>query len=297
MTAIVTTGIAKTKHRTVSVDGLDIFYREAGDPADPTVLLLHGLPTSSRMFRNLIPALADRFHLVAPDYPGYGHSSFPPPDEFEYSFANLTRVVERFIEVIGLERFSIYIQDYGAPIGLRIASSRPDRIQAIITQSGNAYLDGFTPAWEPLFAMWNDPSPENEAKVRTLLEPEGNVWQWTHGTRDPEHIDPDLAALDTLGFDRPGNRDAQVSLLYDYRLNLAEYPAFQRYFRDHRPPTLVTWGKNDEIFGPGGARAYVHDLPEAEIHLLDTGHFALEEEGDFIAERIREFLGKHLERG
>jgi pimeloyl-ACP methyl ester carboxylesterase len=292
----VTTIATRTKHRTVSVDGLDIFYREAGDPAAPTLLLLHGLPTSSRMFRNLIPALADRFHLVAPDYPGFGHSSFPEPGAFEYTFANLTRIVERFIEVIGLERFSLYVQDYGAPIGLRIASRRPDRVQAIVTQSGNAYLEGFTAAaWEPLYAFWRDASPENEAEVRALLSGEGNVWQWTHGTRDPEHIDPDLPALDTLGFDRPGNRDAQISLIYDYRLNLDEYPAFQQYFRDHQPPTLVTWGRNDEIFGPDGARAYLQDLPRAEVHLLDTGHFALEEEGEFIAERIREFLGRNVE--
>ena len=284
---------APTKHRTVEVDGLEIFYREAGDPANPTLLLLHGLPTSSRMFRNLIPALADRFHLVAPDYPGFGHSAFPPADEFEYSFANLTRVVERFIEVLGLERFSVYIQDYGAPIGLSIASARPERVQALISQSGNAYLDGFTPFWEPLFAFATDPSPENEAKVRPLLTPEANVWQWTHGTRDPEHVDPDLPALDTLGFDRPGNRDMQVGLFYDYRRNLDKYPAFQQYFRGHQPPTLIVWGQNDEIFGPDGARAYLRDLPAAELHLLDTGHFALEEELDFIAERIRDFLTRN----
>jgi pimeloyl-ACP methyl ester carboxylesterase len=282
-----------TKHRTVAVDDLDIFYREAGDPANPTLLLLHGLPTSSRMFRNLIPALSDRFHLVAPDYPGFGWSSFPSPDEFEYTFENLTAVVERFIEVLGLERFAIYIQDYGAPIGLRIASRRPERIDAIITQSGNAYVEGFLPAgWDPVRPFWEEPSPEDEATVREILSPEGTVWQWTHGTRLPEHVDPDLAALDTLNLDRPGNRDAQVKLLYDYRTNIDQYPAFHAYFREHQPPTLVTWGKNDAIFGPDGARAYLKDLPDAEIHLLDTGHFALEEEGDFIAERIREFLAR-----
>jgi pimeloyl-ACP methyl ester carboxylesterase len=284
---------APTQHKTVQVDGLEVFYREGGDRANPTLLLLHGLPTSSRMFRNLIPALADRFHLVAPDYPGFGHSAFPPADDFEYSFANLTRVVERFIEVLGLERFSIYIQDYGAPIGLSIASARPERVQAIITQSGNAYMDGFTPFWEPLFAFASDPGPENEAKVRPLLTREANVWQWTHGTRDPENIDPDLPALDTRGFDRPGNRDVQVGLFYDYRLNLDKYPVFQQYFREHQPPMLITWGRNDEIFGPDGARAYLRDLPDAELHLLDTGHFALEEELDFIAQRIRDFLTRH----
>jgi pimeloyl-ACP methyl ester carboxylesterase len=289
-----TAEVTQTKHRTVSVDGVDVFYREAGDPARPTLLLLHGLPTSSRMFRNLIPALAGRFHLVAPDYPGFGHSAFPPADEFEYSFANLTRVVERFVDVVGLGRFSVYIQDYGAPIGLSIASTQPERVQAIVTQSGNAYMEGFTPFWEPLFAYATDRSPENEAKVRPLLTPEANVWQWTHGTRDPESVDPDLPALDTLGFDRPGNRDVQIELFYDYRLNLDKYPGFQRYFRDHQPPTLICWGKNDEIFGPDGARAYLKDLPDAELHLLDTGHFALEEEGAFIAERVRGFLGRHV---
>ncbi|ADB48899.1 alpha/beta fold hydrolase [Conexibacter woesei] len=283
-----------TRHRTVEVDGLEIFYREAGDSSRPTLLLLHGLPTSSLMFRNLIPALADRFHLVAPDYPGFGHSAFPPREQFEYSFANLTRVVERFADVIGLERFSIYIQDYGAPIGLTIASTQPERVQAIVTQSGNAYMEGFTPFWEPLFAFAADRNAETEAKVRPLLSADANVWQWTHGTRDPEAISPDLWTLDTLGFDRPGNRDMQIELFYDYRLNLDKYPAFQQYFRDHQPPTLITWGKNDEIFGPDGARAYLRDLPDAELHLLDTGHFALEEEGDFIAERIRAFLSKHV---
>jgi pimeloyl-ACP methyl ester carboxylesterase len=294
MSTAPTTDLTATRHRTVSVDGLDVFYREAGDPANPTLLLLHGLPTSSRMFRDLIPALADRFHLVAPDHPGFGHSAFPPASEFEYSFANLTRVVERFVDVIGLGRFSIYVQDYGAPIGLTIASTRPERVQAIVSQSGNAYLEGFTPFWEPLVAFAADPTPENEAKVRPLLSPEANVWQWTHGTRDPEHIDPDLPALDTLGFDRPGNRDVQVELFYDDRLNLEQYPAFQQYFRDHQPPTLLVWGEHDEIFGPDGARAYLRDLPDAELHLLDTGHFALEEEGAFIAGRIRAFLAEHV---
>ena len=294
MSSAVSTRTPVTHHRTVDVDGLEIFYREAGDPAHPTLLLLHGLPTSSLMFRNLIPALADAFHLVAPDYPGFGRSAFPPASEFEYSFSNLTTVVERFVDVIGLDRFSVYIQDYGAPIGLQIASTQPERVQAIVTQSGNAYMEGFTPFWEPLFAFATERTPENEAKVRPLLEPEANVWQWTHGTRDPASIAPDLWTLDNHYLARPGNKDVQVELFYDYRLNLDKYPAFQQYFRDHRPPTLITWGKNDEIFGPAGAEAYKRDLPDAELHLLDTGHFALEEELDFIAERIRDFLGRSV---
>ena len=214
------------------------------------------------MFRNLIPALADSFHLVAPDYPGFGRSAFPPASEFEYSFDSLTRVVERFVDVIGLDRFSIYIQDYGAPIGLTIASTRPERVQAIVTQSGNAYMDGFTPFWEPLFAFATNRTPENEAKVRPLLEPDANVWQCTHGTRDPSSISPDLWTLED-----------------HYR---------------HQPPTLITWGRNDEVFGLAGAEAYKRDLPDAELHLLDTGHFALEEELDFIAERIRDFISRHV---
>jgi pimeloyl-ACP methyl ester carboxylesterase len=283
-----------TKHRFLEVDGLDIFYREAGDPGRPTLLLLHGFPTSSQMYRNLIPRLAGRYHVVAPDYPSFGHSSFPSAEEFDYSFESLYELILKVVDKLGLERFSIYIQDYGAPIGLRLAQRNPTRIQAIVTQSGNAYLDGFTPFWEPLFAYATDPNPETEAEVRKYLTHEANKWQWTHGTRDPENVSPDTWTLDDANLDRPGNREIQLALFRDYKNNLDGYPAFQQYFREHRPPTLIVWGRNDEIFGAEGAEAYLRDLPDAELHLLDTGHFALEEELDFIAERIRDFLGRQV---
>ena len=283
-----------TRHRMVQVDGLDIFYREAGDPARPTLLLLHGFPSSSHMFRNLIPKLADRYHLVAPDYPSFGYSSFPSAEDFDYSFESFYELILKFIDKLGLDRFSIYIQDYGAPVGLRLAQRNPERIQAIVTQSGNAYLEGFTPFWEPLFAYATDPNPKTEAEVRKYLTHEATKWQWTHGTRDPANISPDTWTLDNANLDRPGNREVQLRLFWDYKHNLDGYPAFQQYFRDHQPPTLIVWGRNDEIFGPKGAQAYLRDLPQAELYLLDTGHFALEEEGDVIAEKIRDFLGRHL---
>jgi pimeloyl-ACP methyl ester carboxylesterase len=287
------TQTAPTKHRTVQIDGLDIFYREAGDPASPTLLLLHGFPSSSQMFRNLIPALSDRYHLIAPDYPGFGQSSFPSRDQFDYTFEHIYEVILKFVDTIGLDAFSIYIQDYGAPIGLRIAQRNPDRVQAIVTQSGNAYMEGFTPFWDRLFAHAKDRAA-NHASVREYLTLEATRWQWTHGTRDPESIAPDSWELDYRYLDRTGNKEVQLDLFYDYQFNLDDYPAFQQYFRERKPPVLIVWGKNDEIFGPAGAEAYLRDLPEAELHLLDTGHFALEEDGDLIAEKIREFLGRHV---
>jgi pimeloyl-ACP methyl ester carboxylesterase len=246
------------------------------------------------MYRNLIPKLADRYHLVAPDYPSFGHSSFPTAEDFDYSFESFYELILTFVDQLGLDRFSVYIQDYGAPIGLRLAQRNPERIEAIVTQSGNAYLDGFTPFWERLFAYATDPNPQTEAEVREYLTHEANKWQWTHGTRDPEHISPDTWTLDNANIDRPGNREIQLKLFRDYKNNLDGYPAFQQYFRDRQPPTLIVWGRNDEIFGPKGAEAYLRDLPEAELYLLDTGHFALEEECDFIAAKIRDFLSRHV---
>jgi pimeloyl-ACP methyl ester carboxylesterase len=295
VTASTTTFVqaAATTHRNVQVDGLDIFYREAGDPARPTLLLLHGFPSSSQMFRNLIPQLADRYHLVAPDYPGFGQSSFPARDRFEYTFERIYEVVVKFVDSIGLGPISIYIHDYGAPIGLRLAQRHPSRVQAIITQSGNAYLEGFTPFWDRLFAHANDRAA-NEASVREYLTYEATRWQWTHGTRDPENIAPDTWELDYRYLDRPGNKEIQLDLFYDYQFNLDGYPAFQQYFREHQPPTLIVWGKNDQIFGPAGAHAFLADLPDAELYLLDTGHFALEEDGDLIADKMRGFLRRHV---
>jgi pimeloyl-ACP methyl ester carboxylesterase len=286
-----------TQHKTVQVDGLEIFYREGGDRANPSVLLLHGFPTSSFMYRNLIPALADEFHLVAPDYPSYGQSSFPRKAEFEYTFERFYEIALKFVDAIGLDTFSIYLQDYGAPIGLRLASRHPERVQALIVQNGNAYMEGFTPLWEPLFAFAEDRNSETEAPVRGLLTPEFLKWMWTHGTRDPANIAPETWALDSRNLERPGNREIQLDIFYDYRLNIPEYENFQRYLREQQPPTLIVWGKNDEIFGPAGAEAYRGDLPDAEVHLLDTGHFALEEELELIAHTMRRFLRENVRKG
>jgi pimeloyl-ACP methyl ester carboxylesterase len=283
-----------TRHKTVEVDGLEIFYREGGDPGNPTVLLLHGFAASSFMFRDLIPALADEFHLVAPDYPSYGQSAFPARDEFDYTFERFYEIVLGFVDTLGLDDFSIYIQDYGAPIGLRIASRHPERVRALIVQNGNAYTKGFTPLWEPLFAFAADRNSETEAPVRGLLTTDAMKWLWTHGARDPQSIAPETWTLAAQNLDRRDNREIQLDIFYDYRLNIPEYERFQRYLRVHRPPTLITWGKGDEVFGPGGAEAYTRDLPGAEVHLLDTGHFALEEDLVFIADRMRRFLGENV---
>jgi pimeloyl-ACP methyl ester carboxylesterase len=288
-------GLRAVRHRTVRVQGLDVFYREAGDPAAPTLLLLHGFPTSSHMFRTLLRDLTDTYHLVAPDMVGFGRSATPRVEEFAYSFEKLTEITLGLADRLGLDRFALYIQDYGAPIGLRIATRQPDRVTAIITQSGNAYLEGFTPFWDVLFAHATDRAA-NEAGVRALLTPEATRWQYTHGVPADrlELVSPDTWVLDQAGLDRPGNTEVQLQLFWDYQFNLDGYPAFQEYFRTRRPPLLVTWGEHDEIFGADGARAFARDLPDAEIHLLDAGHFALETHGAEIAVLIRDFLGRTL---
>jgi pimeloyl-ACP methyl ester carboxylesterase len=288
--------VAGTRHRTVEVDGLDIFYREGGDPGSPTVLLLHGFAASSFMFRNLIPALADEFHLVAPDYPSYGRSAFPAADEFEYTFERFSEIVLGFVDALGLDDFALYVHDYGAPIGLRLASRHPDRVRALVVQNGNAYMEGFTPLWEPLFAFAADRTSETEAPVRSLLTPDALRWLWTHGTRDPERIAPETWTLAAHDLDRRDNRQVQLDIFYDYRLNIPEYERFQHYLRTHRPPTLITWGTGDEVFGRAGAEAYTRDVPGAEVHLLDTGHFALEEDLEFIADAMRRFLRENVAR-
>ena len=282
-----------THYRTVAVDGLNVFFREAGDPTRPTLLLLHGFPSSSHMFRNLINSLADSYHLIAPDHIGYGQSSMPTIHEFDYSFDNLTAVTEKLIAHLGLDRFAIYIHDYGAPIGLRIASAAPERITAIISQSGNAYLEGFTPFWDVLFAHAKDRGA-NERAVREYLTAEKTHWQYTHGVPADrlELIAPEAWQLDQAGLDRKGNDEVQLQMFWDYQFNLDGYPAFQEYFRTHQPPLLVTWGRNDQIFGAAGAEAYKRDLPDGEFHLLDAGHFALETHGAEISGYIREFLGR-----
>lgn len=284
-----------TRFGSVTVAGLDVFYREAGDPRNPTLLLLHGFPSSSHMFRNLITELADEFHLVAPDHIGFGNSSVPTVEEFDYSFDHLTSITEGFLDQLGLQQFAIYIHDYGAPIGLRIASRTPDRVSAIITQSGNAYVEGFTPFWDILFAHAKDRAG-NEAGVRELFQPKTTQWQYTHGVPADrlDRIAPDSWQLDQAGLDRPQSDAIQLQLFWDYQYNLDGYPAFHEYFRGHRPPTLVTWGRNDEIFGSAGAEAFRRDLPDAEVHLLDAGHFALETHGEEIAGLIRDFLRRNL---
>ncbi len=284
----------KTLHKTVKVQGLDIFYREAGPKDAPTILLLHGFPTSSQMFRNLIPALADRFHLVAPDYPGFGNSSMPPVDAFDYSFDNLASVIDAFTQKLGLEHYILYVMDYGAPVGFRLAAKHPERVQALIVQNGNAYEEGLRDFWKPFRAYWKDRSEENAKPLKGFLRLEATKWQYTHGTRNPEVISPDTWTVDQYFQDRPGNKAIQLQLFYDYGSNPPLYPDWQAYFRRHQPPTLVVWGKNDQIFPAAGAHPYKRDLQNIELHLLDTGHFALEEDGDVIADLIRRFLSSHL---
>ncbi|MFQ5594219.1 MAG: alpha/beta fold hydrolase [Anaerolineae bacterium] len=281
-----------TLYKTMAIDGLDVFYREAGPESAPAILLLHGFPTSSHMFRNLMPALSDRFHLIAPDYPGFGHSSMPAVDEFDYTFDRLADVVEKFIRKLGLEEYSLYVMDYGAPVGFRIASVHPDRVQALIVQNGNAYGEGLREFWEPIKAYWKEQTETNADALRNLLTIEATKWQYTHGVRNEEAISPDNWIIDQALLDRPGNSEIQLHLFYDYGSNPALYPEWQTYFREHQPPTLVVWGKNDYIFPAEGAHPYKRDLKNLEFHLLDTGHFALEEDGDAIADLIRRFLGK-----
>ena len=285
------TYIMNIQNQTISVDGQTIFYREAGNKEKtPTILLLHGFPTSSHMFRNLIPALADKFHLIAPDYPGFGNSSMPTVGEFQYTFDHLAEIVDKFIERIGLEKYSIYVMDYGAPIGFRLAVKYPERIEALIVQNGNAYDEGLREFWEPLKAYWSEPNEKNKDALKKLLTVEATRWQYTHGVKNENAISPDNWLLDQSLLDRPGNKEIQLQLFYDYRSNPSLYPQWQEYFRKYQPPTLVVWGRNDFIFPKEGAVPYQRDLKNIEVHLLDTGHFALEEEGELIAELISRFL-------
>jgi pimeloyl-ACP methyl ester carboxylesterase len=283
-------------HKTVKVGDLDVFYREAGPKDAPTVLLLHGFPTSSQMFRNLIPALADRYHLVAPDYPGYGHSSMPPRDKFAYTFDNLAGVVDAFTEKLGLTRYALYVQDYGAPVGYRLAAAHPERITAIVVQNGNAYDEGLDNAfWQPIKEYWKEPaSRAKRDALRTLVTYDATRWQYTEGVPDPQLVSPDGAAHDQFLLDRPGNDEIQLDLFLSYGSNPPLYPKWQAYFRRHQPPVLIVWGKNDKIFPAAGAEPYKRDLKTLEFHLLDAGHFALESEGDAIAGLMRDFLARHV---
>ena len=306
-----------TLHKTIKIEGLDIFYREAGPEGAPTILLLHGFPTSSHMFRNLIPALSDKYHLVAPDYPGYGNSSMPKVDEFEYTFDHMAEIIEKFIGKLGLKKYSLYLMDYGAPVGFRLAVAHPERVESLIIQNGNAYDEGLdNNFWEPIKAYWksrdaynvgldNDwwknvkaaykkETMSNEEALRFLFTIGATKWQYTNGIRNTETISPDTWNEDQRLLDRPGNQEIQLQLFYSYGSNPPLYPQWQAYFRKYQPPTLIVWGKNDEIFPAEGAHPYKRDLKNLEFHLLDTGHFALEEDGEVIADYMRQFLSTHV---
>ena len=281
-------------YKHVVVDGNRIFYREAGPRTAPAILLLHGFPTSSHMFRNLIPALADRYHVVAPDLPGFGFSDSPNHKQFRYTFENLTKAIDIFTESVGLERFAIYVFDYGAPVGFRLALARPERITAIISQNGNAYVEGLSQGWNPIQKYWKEPTPENRGALRDFLKPEATKWQYVHGVQDESQVAPESYELDSALLARPGNDEIQLDLFLDYASNVALYPKFQEYFRIKHPSLLAVWGKNDPFFLPPGAEAFKRDNPNAEVHFYDTGHFALETHHQEIAGAIRDFLGRKL---
>ena len=279
-------------HRKADIDGFNIFYREAGPADAPVLLLLHGFPSSSHMFRNLIPLLANRFRIIAPDLPGFGRSDMPHPSKFEYSFDHIAELIGRFTDVIGLKKYAIYIFDYGAPVGLRLAVSRPDRITAIISQNGNAYVEGLSDGWNPIQKYWSDPSQANRDALRDFLTPQSTYFQYSYGVPDAalSLLSPDGYTLDTFYLARPDAADVQLDLMGDYKSNVALYPDFQAYFRTHKPRLLAVWGKNDPFFLPAGAEAFRRDLPDAKVTFLDTGHFALETHADAIAAEITAFL-------
>ncbi len=289
---------AAVSYHKVDVDGVKIFYREAGPKNAPAILLLHGFPTSSHMFRELIPKLSDRYRVIAPDFPGYGQSDQPPMDRYTYSFDNLAATIDKFTTKVGLSRYAMYVMDYGAPIGYRLAAAHPERISAIVVQNGNAYDEGLdNPFWVPAKAYWKDKSEANAAKLRPLFEFDATRWQYSEGYRDPAgHVSPDSAVIDQAYMDRPGNKAIQLEMFYSYGTNPPLYPGWQAYFRKHQPPMLIVWGKNDKIFPAEGASPYLRDLPKAELHLFDTGHFALEEDGEQIARLMRDFLGRTVKR-
>jgi pimeloyl-ACP methyl ester carboxylesterase len=282
------------RFNSVDVDGLKVFYREAGNQARPTVLLLHGFPSASHMFRDLIPQLADRYHVVAPDLPGFGMTEQPARDKFAYTFENLAHVIGRFTEVLGFDKFALYVFDYGAPVGFRLAVKRPERITAIVTQNGNTYLEGVSDAFAPVQAYWKEPTQANRDALRGFLAPQTTLFQYTHGVADPSLVSPDGRNLDDFYLARQGNDEIQLDLLLDYQSNVALYGKIQAYLREYRPPVLAVWGKNDPFFIPPGAEAFKRDVPSAEIHFVDSGHFALETHAREIGAAMRMFLGKHI---
>lgn len=285
------------KYKTIKVDDLDIFYREAGPKTAPTILLLHGFPTSSFMFRNLMENLKEDYHLIAPDYPGFGYSSFPAVDEFDYTFDHLSEIIEKFIEALKLEKFSLYIQDYGSPVGLRVVTRRPEWLECLIVQNANAYPKGIGPIFDPIVAIWSDPdNPEKRQKVMDLFELPVTKFQYTDGASDTLNISPDTYYLDQLFMDRPGNKEVQYQLQYDYRNNPPLYAQWHEMFRKHQPPTLIVWGENDQFFTKEGALEFQNDLKDIEFNFYPSGHFALEEFHEDIAEKIDAFLTGRLKR-
>lgn len=278
------------------VDRVKVFYRRAGNPAAPTVLLLHGFPTSSFMYRDLIPMLADRYHVIAPDMPGFGLTEAPEKGQYAYTFDQLAKTIQRFTEVLGLERYAMQVFDYGAPVGWRLAAARPERVTALISQNGNAYEEGLADGWIPIQKYWKDPTTTNRDAVRQFVTPEAIEWQYTHGVKDLSRVAPDTYLLDAALTARPGNVDIQLDLFLDYATNVAKYPQFQAYFRTHRPPILAVWGRNDPFFLNAGAEAFKRDVPSAEVHFFDTGHFALETHVDEIGPVIQDFLDRNVAR-
>ena len=285
---------AVVHHRTARIDGVDVFYREAGPKDAPAIVLLHGFPTSSHMFRNLIPALADRYHVIAPDYPGFGHSGTPDRAAFKYSFARYSDVIDGLLVQLGVKQYALYVQDYGAPVGYRLALKHPERISALVVQNGNAYEEGLRDFWVPIKAYWAEGTKARREALRAGLIPAATKSQYVDGVSDPSRISPDNWVIDQALLDRPGTDEVMLDLFLDYGTNVALYPSFQKFFRERRPPTLIVWGRNDAIFPAEGARPYLRDLPEAELHLLDSGHFALEDKHEEITRLMRDFLGRKL---
>lgn len=290
VTTPVTTAINQVHYQKAKIDGVEIFYREAGPKDAPTLLLLHGFPTSSQMFRGIIPLLADKYHVIAPDYPGYGFSDAPDRTKFAYTFDNDANIVEKLTRQLGINRYALYVMDYGAPVGFRLAAKNPEKVTALIIQNGNAYDEGLLTFWDPIKAYWKTGASKEREGLRFLTQAKATYWQYTNGVPDTSLVSPDARTVDQALMDRPGNADVQLDMLYDYRTNPPLYPQWQAYFRAHKPPTLIVWGKNDEIFPPAGAWPYQRDLPNVEIHMIDTGHFALETNGPEIAAYMREFL-------
>jgi pimeloyl-ACP methyl ester carboxylesterase len=280
-------------HRTMTIDGVEVFYREAGPAKAPVVVLLHGFPSSSHMFRNLIPALSDRYRVIAPDYPGFGESAMPEREKFRYSFEHFAEVVDTLLTRLEAKRYALYVMDYGAPVGYRLALLHPERVSALVVQNGNAYAEGLREFWDPIKAYWASGSREHREALRAGTTTESTRWQYVDGVADASRVDPAAWVYDQAKLDRPGNVEIQLDLFYDYRTNVDLYPRFHEFFRSRKPPTLIVWGQNDKIFPAPGARAYLRDLPDAELHLLDTGHFALEDKGGEIAVLMRDFLARN----